>query len=560
MRVAGGTLGLVAVALVGWAVSAAAQYPEPRPFPNVPSTPIGPRFIETEEPPLVGPGRNDALPPLVVEDPNVEPAQFTRPASVVPGLTATAPVADPPPPVVRIQVRVPADSPPEDDIKYLITVTNASQAEAHQVVIRNPVPDGCTPVRAEPQWDAKLSTANQLYWVVGTLKPGEKKTVELFLKPKPGAAEVRNLAYVRFEHGEAVTTRLNRPGLRVTKTAPKQSVRDEPFTVRVMVENTGRVPADAVRVVEDIDRGAEVETVTAGARRTRQDENQYVWEIPRLLPGERRVIEYRVTPRQAKESLTTTAVAAAKNIQEKAESRTAVLVPGLHVKLTGPSGVVGPGEAARYEITVRNTGTLPSTNLTVVGTIPADCKLTMKTEGGQIYRDQITWTLPRLEPGDAQSFRFAIRAGTTGNRAVAANVQDSRKTRASDKTETLFEGTAALRWDTIPNPAALAVGRQGTFTVKVRNGGGEAARNVRVEVELPAEVSLVQATPNVRPEGRVLKFAPEVIDPSRETVYTITYRAEQSAQAWFKVRMTADALGERPILTEKAVEITGGGK
>ena len=42
-------------------------------------------------------------------------------------------------------------------------------------------------------------------------------------------------------------------------------------------------------------------------------------------------------------------------------------------------------------------------------------------------------------------------------------------------------------------------------------------------------------------------------------MYTITYEAQQSAQAWFQVKMTADALGDRPMQTEKAVEITGGG-
>ena len=43
-----------------------------------------------------------------------------------------------------------------------------------------------------------------------------------------------------------------------------------------------------------------------------------------------------------------------------------------------------------------------------------------------------------------------------------------------------------------------------------------------------------------------------------EVVYTLTYEAKQAAQAWFKLKMTADCLGERPMQTEKAVEITGG--
>src|SRR5205807_1403810 len=134
-----------------------------------------------------------------------------------------------------------------------------------------------------------------------------------------------------------------------------------------------------------------------------------------------------------------------------------------------------------------------------------------------------------------------------------------RKMRAAEEVATVFQGTAALVWETVPDPVALAAGRRGTFTVRVRNNGGEAARNVRVEVELPEAVALVQTTPQVAaPAGRTIAFPAETIDPYGEKVYTVTYEARQSAQAWFKVRMTGDPLGERPMTTEKAVEITGG--
>ncbi|HJZ58263.1 MAG TPA: hypothetical protein VKE74_25195, partial [Gemmataceae bacterium] len=83
--------------------------------------------------------------------------------------------------------------------------------------------------------------------------------------------------------------------------------------------------------------------------------------------------------------------------------------------------------------------------------------------------------------------------------------------------------------------------------------------NVRVEVELPESVSLFQTTPQVAAAaGRVVAFPAETVDPYGERMYTVTYEARQSAQAWFKVKMTADALGDRPMTTEKAVEITGG--
>src|SRR5437763_1083969 len=60
-------------------------------------------------------------------------------------------------PVVKIQGRVPADSPPDDQIKYVITVQNTSQADAHQVTVRNPIPEGAEAVKADPKWEEKAS-------------------------------------------------------------------------------------------------------------------------------------------------------------------------------------------------------------------------------------------------------------------------------------------------------------------------------------------------------------------------------------------------------------------
>jgi uncharacterized repeat protein (TIGR01451 family) len=471
-------------------------------------------------------------------------------------------VTDPAHPVVTIRVRVPADVAPGDDIKYLITIQNTSNAAAHAVTVRNPLSaDVEDVIRADPEPDAKLSTPKQqLVWSFGTLKGGASKTIELVLRHKDNVKELKNLAYVKFEHGEVVTTKIDKPTIKVTKTAPKQTVRDEPYTVRVLLENTGRVPAEDVRVLENLPASAELEAITAGAKRLVQpDGQQWQWEIAKLQPGERKVIEYKVTPHEARDVFTLTSVSGQRVVADKpAEARTQVLVPGLEVKLTGPTGVVTAGESAKYEIVVRNTGTLPSTNIKVTGTLPSDCKPTMKTDGGQVFRDSIVWSLPRLEPGDAHSFRFAMKANTTGRRVVVASASDARGVKAGQELATVFAGTAALNWETNFNPLTVRVGQQGTFTVKVKNHGGEVARNVRVQIDVPDAVSVVQMTPKTRIENNSVSFGTESIPGYGEAVYTLTFEGKKADQAYFVIRMAADCLGDRPMQTEKMVNIIGG--
>jgi uncharacterized repeat protein (TIGR01451 family) len=339
-------------------------------------------------------------------------------------------------------------------------------------------------------------------------------------------------------------------------------VRDETYTVRVLIENTGKVAAEGVRVVENVPASAEVEAITVGGKKLAQPEGQqWLWEIAKLQPGERKVIEYRVTPREAKDVFTLTSVSGQRLVADKpAEARTQVLVPGLEVKLTGPTGVVNAGESAKYEIVVRNTGTLPSASVKVTGTIPADCKPTMKTDGGQLFRDSIVWQVPRLEPGEGQSFRFAIKASTTGRRVVVASATDARGTKAGQELATVFAGTAALVWETKFDTHTVQVGKQGVFTVKVKNNGGEAARNVRVQIDVPDAVTVVQVTPKTQINGAAVLFGSASIPAYAEETYTLTFQGAKADQAWFKVRMAADCLGDRPMQTEKLVEVIGGPK
>ena len=120
-----------------------------------------------------------------------------------------------------------------------------------------------------------------------------------------------------------------------------------------------------------------------------------------------------------------------------------------------------------------------------------------------------------------------------------------------------FQGAASLSWQTDLNPPYLSAGTRGTLTVRVRNTGAEPARNVKVEVTMPPEVGLHQTTPSVRAGMGPIVFPTETVAAHGEATFTITYDARQPATAHFRIRMTADALGDRPMVTEKSVEIVG---
>jgi uncharacterized repeat protein (TIGR01451 family) len=498
------------------------------------------------------------LPDEPMVDPEVTPAQFTQPVGVVPSPAAVASgvVSDPPTPVVRVQVRVPANVAPGRDLTYKILVANTSQADAYRVTVRNPIPAATQFVRAEPKPDTQASPAvKDLVWTLGTLRAGERREIELVLKPTTEAREVRNQAFVGFEHGQAVVTQINKPKLAVAKVAPKQAAQTDPIPVRVVVENKGRVPVEMVELVEEVSKGFEFATDAEGEKGT--SPQQRIWRLGTLRAGERKIVEYKLTAKEAAELLTTSFVKSQETPEaEQAQSTTKVLTAGLALDLTGPA-TVGGGEPALYEIVARNTGTLPLSNVRVSGSVPGDCTLTKMTNGGQRYRDQVAWTVPQLKPGEAQSFRLGLKANTTGQRTVRAAARDTRGLEQARELRTSFQGTSLLQWHAELDPQ-VSSGQQRVLTVRVENRGGEAARNVRLRAVLPSQVTLVQASPRHQASANEVAFDAITVPANGEETFTITYRAERAGQAYFTLKLSSDSLGDQPLTKEQAVEITGG--
>src|ERR1019366_6587035 len=111
---------------------------------------------------------------------------------------------DPPPPVVKIKVRVPACAEPGRAIEYRICVENCSTSEAHHVIVKNALPGNVKFVKADP---APSKQEPELQWNLGTVGGGAVREIILVVQPT-SREDVKNCARVQFEHGQCVVTRL----------------------------------------------------------------------------------------------------------------------------------------------------------------------------------------------------------------------------------------------------------------------------------------------------------------------------------------------------------------
>jgi uncharacterized repeat protein (TIGR01451 family) len=326
-------------------------------------------------------------------------ADICRPKVTPPAVPSNLVPSDPPTPVVKIKVRVPAVSAPGEPIEYRIRVENESAADAHDVVVKNAIPANARFLRASPEPHVK---EGELAWRFGTMKGGGCHEILLVLQPTNNE-DLRNCARVSFEHGQCVTTRLanggeipSRPPQIVPETTPKDKVgqldpeeahklaleivgpKKQYLNVstryNVTIFNKGKIAATNLLVDFTLADKTVFERASDGGV---QFQGTVAWKLGTLEPGTSRTVEvYLKSPIIAELCHKATALAD-KRAKAQAEFCTNFAgVSALLLELSGKENPIAVGGTTSYPIRVTNTGSAPVTNLRLLAVIPESVTLT----------------------------------------------------------------------------------------------------------------------------------------------------------------------------------------
>jgi uncharacterized repeat protein (TIGR01451 family) len=481
---------------------------------------------------------------------------------MVPGSPSASPSpVDPPTPVVSLRVRVPASIGPNQEIEYRIVVENRSNADAHRVAVRDTVPANARFVRATPE---PTTPAPEMSWQLGTLPAGTAREITLVLTPA-GAGDISNCARVHFEHGQCVTTRIERPTLGVRQCGPTRAGANELLTFQIAVSNPGVVPVTGVSIVNKLGDGLEHAS----------GKNTLSWNLGTLAPGQCRTVDFQITARKAGRLCNHVAVSG--DGGALAETDGCVVIGGAGIApvpavppvpaVQGGLELVKKGPQQRfvnrpatYQITVSNPGPGVATNVVVTDYLPPRTNLVSASDAGRLTGNQVQWLIGNLQPGARRTVQMALQAQATGEIANRATANADRGLNAQAEARTLFEGAAALTFDLEVKDNPVEVGAQTSYIVTVLNQGMAPAKNVQMTVTLPEAVQLVNAKgpTNHKQHGQQIIFEPQpALQPQTETRYQIDVKAVREGEVKCRAELRADALGDRPVIREQSTTIYG---
>lgn len=344
---------------------------------------------------------------------------------------------DPPPPVVKIKVRVPANAEPGQTIEYCICVENCSTAEAHHVVVKNPLPANAKFVKADPE---PAKQGPELQWNLGTIGGGAVREIILVLQPT-NKEDVKNCARVQFEHGQCVVTRQvgsrppiistvpdvprpeDMPVLDLVVRGPKEQYANLPGKYEITVTNTGKTKALRTLIAAILPKKLKLVRTTEPAL-TPENLGTIAWNVGNLEPGASRTVELTLRATEMGEHCFKVEAEADRDVKKAVEFCTKFAGrSGMTVEMYDSVDPVFGGEKTSFPVVIRNQGNDALTNIRLRAFIPDAFKLERANPPLFETREAVKggeWiefkAIPKIEVGTQARYEIfveAVKGGVT---------------------------------------------------------------------------------------------------------------------------------------------------
>jgi uncharacterized repeat protein (TIGR01451 family) len=258
----------------------------------------------------------------------------------------------------------------QDTLNYQLTVTNTGDAEATGVKVTDTLPPGLEAVGGK----------NPLTWDIGTLAPGQSKSVEYQAAAKASGRLCNRASAVAASgltaEAESCVT-IGEPRLTLTMVGPPRRYLNMNAVYQLTVANPGTVPLGNITITNLIPTKTTFVSASNGGRLAG---NEITWSIGNLNSGATRTVELALRSQEAGKVCNRAVVRAERGLVAQAEACTDFIgVSALLMEVVDTDDPVEVGAETSYVISVRNQGTVAATNLRIEASVPEEMDINRVT-------------------------------------------------------------------------------------------------------------------------------------------------------------------------------------
>lgn len=399
-----------------------------------------------------------------------------------------------------------------ETVRYRIRIQ--ANDELSQVRILETIPAGVNIVETSPA--PGENSANARLWVFSNMARGTTQDIIISVVPDEGGWHVTNtkvaivpVVYLSLFAGS--------PKLELEKIGPAQAELGDDINFQLIVRNVGTATAPNVIVTD---------TLPAGLYSPDRSPNVITHKLGDLPAGESRIIDVPVKAAVKGEWENRANAYSTHLVQAHAVAPVSVVESKLSLTKSAPERAFIFGEATCV-ITGRNDGETVLRGTRLADTIPPGTQVVRVSDGGEVIKNQVIWTLPDLPPGQ-QFIRTVILMATAplvGEGTATATISTGRQINASARTE--WEGAPGVLTEIFDDVDPIRVGGRVVYTVKITN-------------QSPLRSLTSNAIVNMSPRTRILdvKGAKAAINGQQIVVNDITLKPKGT----LIFRITAEAV------------------
>lgn len=416
-------------------------------------------------------------------------------------------------PALSIEKVAPREIQIDQPTDFRIIVKNVGRVVANEVRVTDQVPRGAQFIKSVPE--ASRGTAGSLVWELGSLKPGEERSVVLTLQPKQ-TGEIGSVAQVTFAAPASMRVLVTKPQLAVEHSGPAKVMIGDRVPLTINVRNLGNGPAKEVILQE----------IVPPQLKFAEDFNELEYEIGTLAPGESRKVNLNLSAAQIGRFRNTILVSGAGGLHAEHQIDMEVVAPQLQLSSEGPNRRYLKRNATHL-FSVQNSGTAIATNLDLVTKLPKGVRFVSANNQGQYDPGShaVYWSLDRLNVGQGASVQLTTTPEEPGEQALEFIATADLNQKASFRQPLLVEDLLELFFEIDDVEDVIEVGSETRYRIRLINQGTVTATNLQLSFSAEQGIRPVSVDNRLAGEvrGQEVVFAPVAeIRPGQELVTFVT--------------------------------------
>ncbi|MEM8946091.1 MAG: hypothetical protein AAGD11_13025 [Planctomycetota bacterium] len=446
-------------------------------------------------------------------------------------------------PTITIQKLSPEEIQVGKRCTFAIRVQNSGQRAAQNVQIRDEVPLGTELVGTAPR--ATIS-GTEVVWDMGTLSPGEERTVEMELLPKE-EGELGSVATVSIAAQASAKSRCTRPELALRLSAGPQVHVGDQQVVQIEISNPGSGDATGVMLLETVPTGVSHEAGPA-----------LEFEVGTLRAGETRRMELVLSAEQAGRVSNVMTARADASLQVDASCEFEVIAPELQLSIEGPQRRFLE-RPATYRVSIDNPGTASAKDVQLVTHLPKGMQFVSANNMGEYdsASHSVHWSLAELPANERGTVELIALPIEPGSQTLQVATKASLGLEDQTDKRVLVEGLSALMFEVEDVEGLIEVGGETTYEIRVRNQGSKAATNVQIVAVMPPGIRPIAGQGETRHaiQGERVVFSPLAqLAPKSDTKFRIQAQGIRPGDQRVRVQISADDL-QQPITKEVSTKV-----